>query len=1507
MAVHPGWLWRALAAFWLAAAAAWPVAGQVTAATQGPAKSPIVAWGLNPSGLLVQGQPESITAPVAIASLEQVKAVACGPRHSLALKEDGTVWAWGANGVGQVGDGTLITRPTPVQVTGLSDVVGISSHGLHSLAVKADGTVWVWGQNEHNEAGLVPKTKEDTVIRTPVQVKGLKGVTAVSAGEYWSLALADGTVYAWGYNLWGRLGLGNTAKKDLSYVPEPTAIVGLPKIAAIAAGSRHGLALDTDGNVWAWGEGGIGQLGVPKPASAQGFVMFFSATPVQVKGLGKVKSISTNSHCCMALTTTGKVMVWGQCRVPTDAELQEQLKEEQRLKASNTDSVRMQAAYEPMEVAGLDGVAAIAAGSMGTMYAVKEDGTVWAWGRNRKGSVGNGEASLMVNTPVQVKDLTVGTIIDAGWEYALAVRGEPEDFLKWYFRFSQQVVKSRLEILNQSRLEAAMIGTTMIPLQMRVRELRGMTERAAKTGEEVDNKLVVAFREQGNRLVTLRTRLDVVCGNAKQALEDIRAEVTSGERLYGAKHPEEFAAWKKMFDEMATKLPYELALASHEDNQLAQLAGTDAWRNQPVDVQIEIARGMLRRGDILGALQELRDLSRTHSSSEEARKALGEAQVIILKVALQKADSGAKTAQQAFDDYLKACGYWEVSGKPAPLLWRAMAGPLNAQNRQLLYQDVICAVGNLWDAMDGKLPDDVAKKADRRTQEMVDAYLAIQVIIRLCSQGHTVDQLQDTNREDVFRWLPTLRKASGMEFTPEEKLRLWVSIQRACGLPDIKAMAEGDMPGLAKALGARYVDAGEIADTWRNTFCSTASEFVLTLALPAAMVGEAGEAVRLSTWLSQTTRWDKAVAWIVRTDGGTYASDLLISLGEYQNAAWEAGAYGKWLAAKGGEFVAEQGLQALVTSAGERYGGSAGNFAGQAICLLTNDTPSLMRLMRTRNLAGERMLRFVDDYIKAGSELSSKLAADHEVRVKLAQIAMKKAAGKYPLNDAEVTFLKSNAQTVPTPLPDGSAVNDVTLSARLLANEVLQGAQSGGLRTLNEFEQVAAQEMRAANEQVDAARKARDRLAGFLRQQEGSNPPKTVKWDERKLPNEVGGGVAPPEPHPGSQWALAEEAMNKGDYAKALELYQKAMDANEIPARLAVLLMDRAREAGMGRIFKATSLKPDAVMAKMTRAVESDEIKQCMASMDKWRALPNQGVSGAVMEVPDCPGLLVKEINLAKFTPKQVMGMAEAEVTNSALAREMGFPVPGVTAVVERDDAGALKSVRLFMRRVDGVSMDRFSTGEAYQFRKQSSELIAFSRLTNDFDRKVDNFVWNPGDNRVYAIDGSHALADLQMIPENPDMPFMNQGPNGLRHWYDRSWSSPDPVNGQVGGIQCTDSADPKYAFYVKQHLFDRSLTCEDAAPAIGRIQAQMADPARRAAIQQGVEESLRPLYGTDAARVRAQEIMQTRVRRAQQLPDILKPLDERTGKTAPGTSQVWPVRFNAFGYVPVVTCRAAA
>src|SRR3990172_1153925 len=147
---------------------------------------------------------------------------------------------------------------------------------IYSLALKNDGTVWAWGYNLYGQLG----NGNNTDSNVPVQVNSLTGITSINGGGLHSLALkSDSTVWAWGYNFYGQMGSGNNTDSNV-----PVQVSSLTGTTAIAGGYSHSLALKNDGTAWAWGNNLVGQLGNGTNNN--------SNVPVQIIGLCSVLAVN---------------------------------------------------------------------------------------------------------------------------------------------------------------------------------------------------------------------------------------------------------------------------------------------------------------------------------------------------------------------------------------------------------------------------------------------------------------------------------------------------------------------------------------------------------------------------------------------------------------------------------------------------------------------------------------------------------------------------------------------------------------------------------------------------------------------------------------------------------------------------------------------------------------------------------------------------------------------------------------------------------------------------------------------------------------------------------------------------------------------------------------------------------------------------------------------------------------------------------------------------------------
>jgi alpha-tubulin suppressor-like RCC1 family protein len=255
----------------------------------------VYAWGANSYGQLGSGNLRLTAVPGPVVGLSGVRAVQAGVYHSLALTRDGGVRAWGVNTAGQLG--TVVKGSftmLPVLVSGLSAVKVIAAGGTHSAAVVADGSVWGWGRMSGRSSAAPAKVYELQAIRTVV------------SGDDFNLAIKnDGSLWGWGSNTSGQLGIGRQGGSFYT----PMQITLAKNVVAVSAGQAHALALRVDGSVWGWGSNLHGQLGIPASMSLAPRQVV--GLPVPVNGASGVKAVVTGTYNSAVLYADGSVWAWG--------------------------------------------------------------------------------------------------------------------------------------------------------------------------------------------------------------------------------------------------------------------------------------------------------------------------------------------------------------------------------------------------------------------------------------------------------------------------------------------------------------------------------------------------------------------------------------------------------------------------------------------------------------------------------------------------------------------------------------------------------------------------------------------------------------------------------------------------------------------------------------------------------------------------------------------------------------------------------------------------------------------------------------------------------------------------------------------------------------------------------------------------------------------------------------------------------------------------------------------
>jgi alpha-tubulin suppressor-like RCC1 family protein len=258
------------------------------------------AWGSNAYGQLGDGSTINRYAPVQVGTAYDWAAVAPGAYHTLAIKKDGSLWAWGYNYFGQLGDGSTTNRLSPTQIGTDIDWAALAAGNCHSLALKTDGSLWAWGSNEYGQLGIGPNSGSgNPMYPAPMQAGQDKDWDKLATNQTYSLALKkDGSLWSWGNNASGQLGVGTKENKNI-----PTQVDSANDWAEVAAGNAHALAIKTDGSLWSWGNNTYGQLG-------EGTVIN-SFSPVPVGADKDWLYLTPGGYHSMAIKRGDSLRVWG--------------------------------------------------------------------------------------------------------------------------------------------------------------------------------------------------------------------------------------------------------------------------------------------------------------------------------------------------------------------------------------------------------------------------------------------------------------------------------------------------------------------------------------------------------------------------------------------------------------------------------------------------------------------------------------------------------------------------------------------------------------------------------------------------------------------------------------------------------------------------------------------------------------------------------------------------------------------------------------------------------------------------------------------------------------------------------------------------------------------------------------------------------------------------------------------------------------------------------------------
>jgi YD repeat-containing protein len=272
---------------------------------------------------------------------------------------EGNLWIWGRNYYGQLGDNTVVDRSTPVTTfAGGANWKQVAGGTNFTAAIKTDGTLWTWGYNYYGRLGVNDTNNRTTPVTTFAGGTNWKQVSSGSANI--AAIKTDGTLWVWGFAGNGRLGNNDAAINKLTPV---TTFAGGTNWKQVASGNAVTAAIKTDGTLWTWGFNNNGQLGVNNTTQRN--------TPVTTFAGGtNWKQVACVGYVVSAIKTNGTLWTWG---------------------SNNTgqlgDNTVINRLTPVTTFAGGTNWKFVGGGAANTV-AIKTDGTLWTWGSNSLGALG---------------------------------------------------------------------------------------------------------------------------------------------------------------------------------------------------------------------------------------------------------------------------------------------------------------------------------------------------------------------------------------------------------------------------------------------------------------------------------------------------------------------------------------------------------------------------------------------------------------------------------------------------------------------------------------------------------------------------------------------------------------------------------------------------------------------------------------------------------------------------------------------------------------------------------------------------------------------------------------------------------------------------------------------------------------------------------------------------------------------------------------------------------------
>ena len=388
----------------------------------------LFSFGANTGGRTGHGITAGSTlVPTHIAGTRDWIAISADSSHSLAINSAGELWSWGSNNNGVTGLGTTAGNTlVPTRIEGTeNNWVAIATGYRHSLALNSYGEIWAWGSNDTGQLGVTgAPIGIGEYISVPTRVGTANDWVYISAGGMAHVSPAPsfmhgtsfainsaGELWAWGSNSHGQTGVTGApvgSGHPRNYVPVPTRVGTESDWTTIAVGCFHTLAINRAGEIWAWGNNGSG-------ATGQGTASGNTLVPAQVGTDTGWTAVATGRGTpihTLAINSAGELWSWGGNGSGATG------------LGTTTGNTLVPTRIEGTE----NNWTAISASGGHFSLALNSAGELWSWGHGGNGRTGQGDTAN-TSVPTRVGTYSNWTAISAGSIHSLAIRTiiEPTD------------------------------------------------------------------------------------------------------------------------------------------------------------------------------------------------------------------------------------------------------------------------------------------------------------------------------------------------------------------------------------------------------------------------------------------------------------------------------------------------------------------------------------------------------------------------------------------------------------------------------------------------------------------------------------------------------------------------------------------------------------------------------------------------------------------------------------------------------------------------------------------------------------------------------------------------------------------------------------------------------------------------------------------------------------------------------------------------------------------------